>query len=49
MKQRKEATVSCRLTDEEKAALEAMAERKDISLSKLVRDIIKDYLQEDQK
>ena len=48
MGQLKEATVSCRLTEDEKAALVKIAERADIPLSKVVRDIIKKYLKEDQ-
>ena len=43
---KKDATVSCRLTEEEKAALVAIAAERDIPLSKLVRDIIRAHLQE---
>lgn len=47
MKQLKEATVTFRITEQEKAQLQEIAARKDVAVSKLVRDLIKEYLKED--
>lgn len=40
-------TVSIRIDDAEKEALQKIAQEKDVSLSWLVRQIIKDYLKKD--
>ena len=44
MRENKDATLSFRLTEQEKEQLKAIAERQDVALSKLIRNIVKEYL-----
>lgn len=46
MKQLKEATVTFRVTEQEKAQLQEIAARKDIALSKLIRNLVQEFLKE---
>ena len=45
MRENKDATLSFRLTEQEKAQLVAIAEKQDIAVSKLIRGIVKEYLE----
>ena len=45
MKQLKEATVTFRITEQEKAQLQEIAARQDVAVSKLVRNLIKLFLE----
>lgn len=44
----KTATIGVRIKEEEKEKLEAIAASKDIPLSQLVREAIKNYIQEEE-
>ena len=44
----KSATITIRLSEQDKTQLEAIAERKDIPISQMVREAIKEYIKEDQ-
>lgn len=45
----KKATITFRLSEAEKAALEAIAAKKDISVSQFIREAIRKSIQEEEK
>lgn len=45
----KTATIGLRISEQEKAQLEAVAAMKDIPLSQLIREAVRKYIMEDQK
>lgn len=48
MKELKEATITFRISEQEKAQLVQIAEDRDVTMSKLVRDVIKTFIQENE-
>ena len=42
----KTATIGLRISEQEKEQLEAIAAKRDVSLSQIIREIIKEYLKE---
>ena len=43
----KNAAIAFRLTEQEKATLEALAAKKDVPVSQLIREAIRKYIQEE--
>ena len=44
MKDTKDTTITIRITEQEKAQLKAIAARKDVPMSQLIRELVREYI-----